>query len=113
MTIHETVWLRILFIQSVKHPDRVRLVVEVSLPTWLYNISRPLNNDRKLNETSILLQSVLKEMVIHLEYLRKLSAGGFRLELLAEEGIWSASTELKQSPSKKLFTVLTPPQNNN
>ncbi|MDO8124167.1 MAG: hypothetical protein Q6364_07275 [Candidatus Hermodarchaeota archaeon] len=108
VTIHETVWLRILLIHSLKNPDLVRLVVEVSFPNWVYDISMSLNNDGVIKESSLGLPDVLKEMVIHLEYLHRLSDVGFRLELLAEEGIWSASTELKQPPSKELFKALVP-----
>ncbi|MFX0079004.1 MAG: hypothetical protein ACFE8O_07140 [Candidatus Hermodarchaeota archaeon] len=108
MTVHETVWLRILLIRSVKHLDLVRLVVEVSFPNWVYEIPVSFNNDEIIKESSLSLPDVLKEMVIHLEYLHKLSDVGFRLELLAEEGIWSASTELKQPPSKELFKALVP-----
>lgn len=113
VTIYETTWLRILLIRSLKHLDLVRLVVEVSFPNWLYDLPLILNNDDKPNETSATLQKVLKEMVIHLEYLRKLGDSGFRLELLVEEGIWSASTDLKETPSKKLFSILNPPLSNN
>ncbi|MFX1301176.1 MAG: hypothetical protein ACFFDE_09580, partial [Promethearchaeota archaeon] len=102
VTIHETVWLRILLIHNLKNPDMVRLVVEVSFPNWVYEIPMAFNNDEIIKESSLSLPGVLKEMVIHLEYLQKLSDVGFRLELLAEEGIWSASTELKQPPSKEL-----------
>ncbi|MHA2315187.1 MAG: hypothetical protein ACXACF_07880 [Candidatus Hermodarchaeia archaeon] len=108
VTIHETVWLRILLIHSLKNPDVVRLVVEVSFPNWVYEIPVSFNNDEIIKESSLSLPDVLKEMVIHLEYLHKLSDVGFRLELLAEEGIWSASTELKQPPSKELFKALVP-----
>ncbi len=106
VTIHETVWLRILLIQNLKNPDIVRLVVEVSFPSWVYALPVVLNNDEVIKESSRNLPDILKEMVIHLEYLHKLSDVGFRLELLAEEGIWSASTELKQPPSKELFNAL-------
>ncbi|MHA2426750.1 MAG: hypothetical protein ACXADB_01780 [Candidatus Hermodarchaeia archaeon] len=108
VTIHETLWLRILLIRSLKNPDLVRLVVEVSFPNWVYALPVALNNEEIIKETSRSLPDVLKEMLIHLEYLHKLSDVGFRLELLAEEGIWSASTELKQPPSKELFKALIP-----
>ena len=113
VTIHETVWLRIFLIHSMKNPDLVRLVVEVSLPNWVYAIPLPTNDNKIPNETSRRLPVVLKQMVIHLEYLHRLSDVGFRLELLAEEGIWSASTELKQPPSKELFNALAPLKTNN
>lgn len=108
VTIHETLWLKILLIRSLKDPDLVRLVVEVSFPNWVYALPVVLNNEKIIKEKSRRLPDVLKEMVIHLEYLHKLSDVGFRLELLAEEGIWSASTELKQPPSKELFKALIP-----
>jgi len=108
VTIHETVWLRILLIHNLKNPDIVRLVVEVSFPNWVYEIPMSSNNDEIIKESSLRIPGVLKELVIHLEYLQKLSDVGFRLELLAEEGIWNASTELKQPPSKELFKALVP-----
>jgi hypothetical protein len=113
LTVHETAWLNILLIQSRTHADLVRLVVEVSFPDWLYGAPLLFNNDEKLNETSPILQNVLKELLSHLEYLQRLSDRGFRLALLVEEGIWTASTIIREPPSKELFTVLDPPQVNN
>ncbi len=108
VTIHETAWIRVLLIHNLKNPDIVRLVVEVSFPNCVYEIPMSFNNDETIKESSLSLPGVLEELVIHLEYLQKLSDVGFRLELLAEEGIWSASTELKQRPSKGLFKALVP-----
>ena len=88
----------------------LELVVEVSLPNWVYDTNTQLEASEMTTEKTRQLQNILRQMGVHINYLLRLSEVGFELAVVAEEGIWNASIKLEQPPSKDLFLVLMPPQ---
>jgi hypothetical protein len=110
LPIHETDWVQVILIQNPHDFDTPQLIVEVSFPAWIHDLSctgAPI--DSSLNYTKQ-LQTVLSQQVHHLEYILKLSHAGFHLAIIAEEGVWSAWTLLKDPPSRDLFLLLSPPE---
>ncbi len=108
--IHETEWAQVLLVHTPQKADTIKLIVEVSLPSWVHELSLPGTASEQSSEYTPQLQKVLKEQVRHLEYLLTLSHAGFQLAIIAEEGFWSASTLLQDAPSRDLFLLLAPPE---
>ena len=109
LLIHETDWVQILLTYGPQHSEGVKLIVEVSIPTWVHDLSLSKPSNAISPNHNSQLQRVLSEQIHHLEYLLKLSKVGFRLTIIPEEGIWNAWINLDHSPSQQLFEVLSPP----
>lgn len=109
VVVYDTNWVQIFLIRSLKPRGLIEVVVEVSLPEWVYEINAQLNANEITAEKTQQLRNLLRQMIVHLKYLLRLSKVGFRLAVVAEEGIWTASIKLEQPPSKDLFLVLKPP----
>lgn len=109
VVVYESAWVQIFLIRNLKPLGLVELVVEVSLPNCVYDINARLNAGEVTEENAPQLQNILWQMGVHINYLLRLSEVGFRLAVVAEEGIWSASIKLEQPPSKELTLVLKPP----
>jgi hypothetical protein len=107
--IFETEWVQILLVRKIPSDAEVKLVVEVSFPTWMqtYSLTRTAYEPER-DHTNI-LRSVLHELILHIEYLLKLSDAGFRLGVIVEEGFWTAWIHLVAPPSPQLFAALSPP----
>lgn len=110
VTVHETDWVQILFATSTQDHRGAKLVVELSLPEWVQELSVTTKTPEESANNTQLLRRALKVLVLHLEYLIKLNDAGFHLEIIAEEGFWTAWIQLTSPPSKQLFTVLQPPK---
>jgi hypothetical protein len=108
--IHETDWTQVLLAHTPLKADTITLIVEVSLPSWVHELSLPGTAGEHSLEYTPQLQRVLSEQVHHLEYLLKLSHAGFHLAIIAEEGFWSAWTLLQDTPTRNLFLLLSPPE---
>ncbi|MFX1319826.1 MAG: hypothetical protein ACFE9D_01960 [Promethearchaeota archaeon] len=82
----------------------------MSLPAWVEknNITGHVNTLPSISTAR--LQAVLKRLITHLNYLLRLSEAGFQLEIIAEEGFWSAWTPLQGIPSRDLYHLLSPPE---
>ena len=108
--VYETDWVQILFVSDNLNSEGIKLVVEVSLPTWIQDLSLVGNAYRvSVNDDIPRLREVLTEQITHLEYLLKLSDFGFRLGIIAEEAFWIAWIPLEEPPSRELFAILTLP----
>jgi hypothetical protein len=83
--------------------------VELALPSWVQQENMTGHVKDMTAERTARLQEVLKGLITHLSYLLKLSEAGFQLEIIAEEGFWSAWTLLQDTPSRDLFLLLSPP----
>ena len=105
-TIHETDWVQILLVREITNDIEVKLVVEVSFPTWMQTLSLTRSSTEAEGDHTSRLRSVLHELIIHLEYLLKLAEAGFRLGVIVEEGFWTAWTRLSTCPSQQLFAAL-------
>jgi hypothetical protein len=107
--VFETEWVQILLVRKIPSDAEVKLVVEVSFPTWTQTYSLTTNaTDPERDHTNV-LRSVLHELILHTEYLLKLSEAGFRLGVIVEEGFWTAWAPLTTSPSVQLFSAISPP----
>jgi hypothetical protein len=107
--VHETEWVQICYVYNVQDDHEIRLVVELSLPAWVQEKSTTGPIKDMTSDDTAQLQKVLKELVAHLNYLLKLSEAGFQLEIIAEEGFWSAWTLMQGLPSRVLFHLISPP----
>ena len=107
LLIHETDWVQILLTHSPQHYEGVKLIIEVSIPTWVHDLSLSKPSNTLSPNHNAQLQRVLYEQIHHLEYLLRLSEVGFRLTIIPEEGIWSAWINLDHSPSQQLFEVIS------
>ncbi len=108
LLIHETDWARVLFAYNQQSSDIVKLIVEVSFPAWVQDLSLTGAPNERSPDHTLQLQTVLHEQIHHLEYLLKLSEAGFSLTIIPEEGFWSAWTLLEDTPSRDLFLLLSP-----
>ncbi len=108
-TFYETDWVQFLFVQTSNDNARVKLVIELSLPGWVSELSMNRITPQSSTDHTTRLRIILKEFANHLKYLLKLSEAGFQLGIIAEEGFWSAWILLTGPPSKQLFTVIFPP----
>ena len=98
VVISETEWIRVLLLKTIqKEVATISIEVELSLPKC---VSRD-NNQNK--------ETVLSDMVTHLEYLQKLSEIGFELEVMRTDCLWTAAKTLDSVPSQELCKFLTPP----
>ncbi|MFX1577130.1 MAG: hypothetical protein ACFFCF_08135 [Promethearchaeota archaeon] len=110
LPIYETDWVQVIFAQLPQRSASCKIIVEVSFPTWVHDLSvTGAANDQSPNHTPQ-LQKVLRDQIRHLEYLLKLSHAGFRLAIIAEEGVWNAWTVVEDPPSQDLFLLLSPPE---
>ena len=109
LLIHETDWAQILLTHGPQHYEGVKLVVEVSIPTWVLDLNLSKSPNALTPDHNSQLQGVLHEQIHHLEYLLRLSEVGFSLTIIPEEGIWNAWINLDHSPSQQLFEVILPP----
>lgn len=107
--INETDWVQILLVREIPNEVEVKLVVEVSFPTWMQPLSLTGKPSEAARDHTNQLRTILHELIRHLEYLIKLSKAGFRLGVIAEEGFWTAWIDLKHSPSQGLYDVISPP----
>ncbi|MDO8055354.1 MAG: hypothetical protein Q6361_00695 [Candidatus Hermodarchaeota archaeon] len=105
-TIYETDWVQILLVREIPTDAEVKLVVEVSFPTWMQTLSLTSSTTEVEGDHTSRLRSVLHDLILHLEYLLKLSEAGFRLGVIVEEGFWTAWAPLSTRPSQQLFTAL-------
>jgi hypothetical protein len=107
--VYETEWVQILLVRKIPSDAEVKLVVEVSFPTWMETFSLTSNATEAERDHTNILRPVLHELILHIEYLLKLSEAGFRLGVIVEEGFWTAWTPLTASPSVQLFSAISPP----
>lgn len=106
--VYETEWVQILLVREIPSDAEVKLVVEVSFPTWMQTLSLTRSTNEAERDHTSRLRSVLHELILHLEYLLQLSEAGFRLGVIVEEGFWTAWTHLSTRPSQQLFATLFP-----
>jgi hypothetical protein len=97
----ETDWARILLIRIANEPNSIRIEVEISLPKSVSgHTSKP---------TSVKPRDSLKEMITHLEYLLALEGFGFKLDLVGEDCLWTASKKTPDLLDEEVFKALIPP----
>ena len=108
--VHETDWVQVLLAHSSQKADTIKIIIEVSLPSWVHELSFLGTASDHSSDYTPQLQKVLSQQVRHLEYLLKLSHAGFHLAIIAEEGFWSAWTLIQDTPSRNLFLLLSPPE---
>ncbi|MFX0169961.1 MAG: hypothetical protein ACFE89_11475 [Candidatus Hodarchaeota archaeon] len=106
--VYETEWVQILLVREIPSNAEIKLVVEVSYPTWMQTLSLTQSTNEAERDHTSRLCSVLHELILHLEYLLKLSEAGFRLGVIVEEGFWTAWTYLSTRPLQQLFAALFP-----
>jgi hypothetical protein len=99
LTLCKTSWVRVLIVRKYSGPDSVE--VELSLPDCDGSGMSPYSRE--------LVDSLLSSMKKHLEYLERLLHEGFRLDLIANDCLWTASYEIRKSPEKEFFDLLVPP----
>ena len=99
LTLCKTSWVRVLVIRKSSAPDSIE--VELSLPDCDAFGMRPY--PREYVDT--LLWGVKK----HLDYLERLLSKGFRLDLVGNDCLWTASYEIDESPKVEFFELLVPP----
>ncbi len=98
VVISETDWIRVLLLKTIqKEVSTISIEVELSLPKCV--ASGDLQNKNTL----------LSDMVAHLEYLQKLYEIGFELEVMRTDCLWTAAKTLDSVPSPELCASLTPP----
>ena len=72
-TIYETDWMQLLLVREIPTDAEVKLVVEVSFPTWMQTLSLTRSTTEAEGDHTSRLRSVLHDLILHLEYLLKLS----------------------------------------
>ena len=98
VVISETEWIRVLLLKTIqKEAATISIEVELSLP-------KCVSRDNIQNK-----ETVLSDMVTHLEYLQKLYEIGFELEVMRTDCLWTAAKTLDSVPSQELCASLTPP----
>jgi hypothetical protein len=100
----ETDWARILLIRASDEPNMVSVEVEISLPKC---ITRHDSKSANINP-----RDSLKSMITHLEYLLELEGFGFKLDLVGEDCLWTASKKSAELLDTKIIEALIPPKSN-
>jgi len=93
-------WVHIAIIRNNEHPNRIRIEVEVSLPSGSCGESLQNSADQ---------MDLLQGMMTHITYLRDLLKIGFKLEVIREDCLWVASYLESGYPPREVFEALVPP----
>ena len=99
MVLSETEWVRVLLIRHNESPDICSIEVESSLPIQAVHE----------RSDSYPPSTVIKDAIIHLQYIRDLQDFGFKLDLVGEESLWTAVHTFSSPPPQILFERLIPP----
>jgi hypothetical protein len=93
-------WVQFAFIRFDDNSTKVRIEVEISLPTNSCGES--------LSESSSQL-NLLEGMMTHILYIKNLLKIGFNLSVIKEDCLWVASYLMSKDPSLEVFEALVPP----
>lgn len=107
--LHETDRIRILLVCKPKDPGNIRMEVEVSLPDDMWGFDANFSSNKLSYPNQPALQLSLKELITLFQYLINLQEAGFQLAFFSTEGVWVASYDFDQEPSKTLFAKFKPP----
>jgi hypothetical protein len=99
LTLCKTSWVRVLIVRKYSAPDSIE--VELSLPDCDASGMNPYPREH--------VDTLLSGMKKHLEYLERLLHEGFRLDLIGNDCLWTASYEMDESPENEFFELLVPP----
>lgn len=99
LTLCKTSWVRVLVVRKYSTPDSIE--VELSLPDCDAYGMNPYPRENA--------DALLGGMKKHLEYLERLIHEGFRLDLIGNDCLWTASYEMNESPGDEFFELLVPP----
>ncbi len=99
LTLCKTSWVRVLIIRRYSAPDSIE--VELSLPDCDASAMKPYPREY--------VDTLLGGMKSHLEYLERLLHKGFRLDLIGNDCLWTASYDMDERPEDEIFDLLVPP----
>lgn len=92
-----TEWVNIAFIRT---DDEISIEVEVSIPSSICT---------KMLMDSSKQMDLVKGMMTHILYIKKLLEVGFSLSIIKEDCLWVASYLEQSKPSRTVFEALVPP----
>lgn len=99
LTLCQTSWVRVLIVRKYSAPDSIE--VELSLPDCDASAMKPYPREY--------VNTLLDGMKKHLEYLERLLHQGFRIDLIGNDCLWTASYEIDESLEDEFFELLVPP----
>ncbi len=97
--LFQTEWLRVLMVRRNGTPDRIVIDAEISFPV-------KMNSDFEKNLSDGFLRDLVLETIKHLKYLLVLADHGYRLGIIGESCLWTASKQFIQAPTTKDFEML-------
>ncbi|MHA1968175.1 MAG: hypothetical protein ACW964_10280 [Candidatus Hodarchaeales archaeon] len=92
MIVYTSDWVKFYLVGNVL-TKQISIQVEVA-----YSGISQIDNNK--------LHLALENQIRYLQYLLKLYANGFTLDIVAEEGIWNAIKNLKSEPTEELRNLL-------
>ncbi len=90
-------WVRIVLTRNPVLTNAVEVDIEVAIPKH-----RGLHTQDQMS-------CVLDDLILHLEYLRRLALSGYKIDLIDDEGLWIASGTLNLKTEEVLVANLAPP----
>ncbi len=109
ITIHETDQIRIILVRKPEEPQLIKMEIEITLPEQIWGLDANLTSNEFSSPDQPQLRVSLEEILMLFQYLLALQKAGFNLDFFDEEGIWVASCEIDEEPSKAFFTKFKPP----
>lgn len=108
--LDQTDWVRILLLR--RNSDAYGSIeVELTLPEQLSE--RISHSAKKIKSDGDSDQSVINELISavihHMMYLHLPNQAGFKLDVIEEDFLWTATLEITKEPDEQLFDILIPP----
>nr|KXH72831.1 MAG: hypothetical protein AM324_00480 [Candidatus Thorarchaeota archaeon SMTZ1-83] len=105
-TLCQSEWVRILVIRRPSTPDLVTIEAEISLPSPVVKATDPDATDSGPEDNG---SDLLQQAIEHLQYLSRLRAKGFTLDVVGQECLWTAFRDFTETPVSEVFNLLEPP----
>jgi hypothetical protein len=97
--LFQTDWLRVLMVRKNSTPGAISIDAEISFPV-------ETNSDLRDDRSDTFLRNLVLRTIKHLEFLLALANRGYKLGIIGESCLWTASKQFASPPTMNNFEVL-------